>query len=132
MVGHTVSAQIGLDNPTKGVMLVPMSEPVNLRDPAVMLATLRLAYRFVLDGDGEDGDCKRLSHAQQRELGRRLAEYWNMDPKPTEEERKWAHPPEEDPFIAMVRGIANEMPRAAASAQKVIDLLRDYPRKDGV
>jgi hypothetical protein len=88
-----------------------MSEsPLDLKDPAVMLATLRLAYRAVLDraiSDSVDPHPQRLSYEQKRELGRRLAQYWDMDPKPTAEERVWHVPQEDDPFIAILRAARN-------------------------
>lgn len=51
----------------------------NLRDPAVMLETLHLAYQQVLDDLRLDHTARRLSAEQQEELGRRLATYWLMD-----------------------------------------------------
>ncbi len=54
----------------------------NLDSRAAMLETLKMAYRYMLDisqfelihGVGK----KRLNATKQRELGRRLAEYWSM------------------------------------------------------
>ncbi len=61
--------------------------PRHLSDPAVMLETLKLAYQSVLDngcfttpeGTPLPKGPKRLTAAQGRELGRRLARYWLMD-----------------------------------------------------
>ena len=57
----------------------------NLRDPAVMLETLKLAYQRELDASGSFenaeafiNDRRRLSFEQERELGRRLTEYWTL------------------------------------------------------
>lgn len=106
-----------------------MSTPIDLKDPAVMLATLRLAYRYVLDQmDSFDTDAKRLSDDQCRELGRRLAEYWTMDPKPTDEERQWHKPSEKDPLIALLGEFVTASQRALA--EDVVKLARDYPREE--
>jgi hypothetical protein len=54
----------------------------HLRDPAIMLETLKLAYLHALDemhqtwGAPKTDRC--LTEKQQRELGRRLAEYWTL------------------------------------------------------
>lgn len=57
-----------------------------------MLETLKLAYQHALDNstrhlDGSPliADTKRLSPKQEKELGRRLARYWLMDPPHSEE-----------------------------------------------
>lgn len=85
--------------PVNPVRLHCMTKRPDLRDPATMLATLRLAYRYALDRSGGD---RRLSAAQERELGRRLALYWDMDPKPTAAERTWHRKAKES---AMIRGL---------------------------
>lgn len=55
--------------------------PRPLSNPAVMLDTLKLAYRFALDHNGTDicGHSTRLTEKQEKELSRRLARYWLMD-----------------------------------------------------
>lgn len=66
-----------------------MKPSLPLSDPAVMLDTLHLAYRFALDAclaAKVPGDLigdhlftvSRLSVAEQYELGRRLVLYWEM------------------------------------------------------
>lgn len=53
---------------------------VQLTDPAIMLETLKLAYRHGLDNASEEGGERigetRLTGKEQKELGRRLAAYW--------------------------------------------------------
>lgn len=53
-------------------------KPRHLSDPAVMLETLKLAYRHQLDTLIPGAEDTRLTAAQRRELGRRLARYWLM------------------------------------------------------
>ena len=61
-----------------------MTTPSTLTDPAAMLATLHLAYRHLLDelplpdGSPRPPEERRLTVDEQRELGRRLAEYWGI------------------------------------------------------
>lgn len=54
-----------------------------LRNPAIMLETLKVAYREALDRISAEGSKRigedRLSVEEQCELGRRLALYWSMD-----------------------------------------------------
>ena len=96
----------------------------DLKDPAVMLETLRLAYRHALDLNNLDPDCKRLSYEQQRELGRRLAMYWSeVTPPPTAKEREWAHPAESDPLVEMFGTFVTSAQRVLAKT--VTDLVRD-------
>ncbi len=56
----------------------------HLCDPKVMLDTLHMAYRYLLDECAPDhlsgSERRRLNHEHQRELGRRLAAYWSIDP----------------------------------------------------
>ncbi len=58
--------------------MTPRLSPVQMRDPEVMLETLRAAYQFAADTSAEmrGGVGHRLSDDEERELGRRLAFYW--------------------------------------------------------
>ncbi len=55
-------------------------DALRLPIPSVMLATLKLAYQHALDVSAEmcGGTKSRLTPDQERELGRRLAQYWSM------------------------------------------------------
>lgn len=54
----------------------------DLQDPEVMLDTLHMAYRYLLDEMAPDHlagpERRRLNETHQRELGRRLAAYWSI------------------------------------------------------
>ena len=60
--------------------------PTQLRSPAIMLETLQMAYRYLLDEVTVEGlprrpsgdKSRRLDTAAQHELGRRLGMYWSM------------------------------------------------------
>ena len=56
----------------------PPSPPLDSRE--AMLETLRMAYRFVLDQCAvmRGGEPTRLNHEDEKELGRRLAQYWEL------------------------------------------------------
>jgi hypothetical protein len=72
-----------LDIPTKPLIIGGMTaqNSLDLRDPAVMLKTLKTAYFFSLDhasiyaGYGR----KHLTIEEEKELGARLAQYWMID-----------------------------------------------------
>ncbi len=86
-------------------------KPRHLSDPAVMLETLKLAYQSVLDGLPQDRDAKpRLTIAQEKELGRRLARYWLMK-----------EPAVPTSIETAIQGAVDEIVIAAHSAHRAIE-----------
>lgn len=67
-------------SPTLELVYFPIT-PDQLRSPAVMLETLKLAYLHALDTSDHmcGGVPSRLSSGQECELGRRLAAYRLLD-----------------------------------------------------
>ncbi len=60
--------------------MTPKLTPSQLKDPAVMLETLKVAYQHVLDASDHmcGGTPTRLTPEQEYELGYRLALYWGI------------------------------------------------------
>ncbi len=62
--------------------MTPNLTSTKLRDPKVMLETLRMVYQFACDTTRApfSRERRRLTDAKERTLGRRLAAYWTLKP----------------------------------------------------
>lgn len=71
-----IGAQLTTKLKKKDEEIESLKRQLKLKDPAVMLETLAMAYKHVLDNlSASRGNTKRLTNEEEFELGKRLAEY---------------------------------------------------------
>lgn len=122
---------------------VASSDPSpDLRDPAVMLATLKTAYMYVLDHASihEGYGRKRLTYEEEKELGKRLALYWMVDDlaHPINRKALAARKAEVNPFADLItegkerRGGVGKVPSTPKPAIKLVGQKRTLPFKQAL